>query len=218
MTYVLLIKRDYLSGRFKSYLKSDDYLKEKIIFLSSKYGKIYLGDSKIEITLRTVLDIINKVLIKCMIKLQKNPREIQSILDNQTINYEIFEDFKGDKFFLDENNQNLDETKFIMGYINEKKERYEEALKVWKYFGTRNVQNDKYSLIGRERTKKIFYKFKENKTLKPEIKQILFRQYIIWLLLKYQNEAFEIMQKTEIVSVNVFLNEILPEIESIKRK
>ena len=39
---------------------------------------------------------------------------------------------------------------------------------------------------------------------------ILFRQYIIWLLLKYQNEAFEIMQKTEIVSVNVFLNEIIP--------
>ena len=216
LTNVLLIKRDFLSGRFKSYPNGYDYLKEKIIFLSSKYGKIYLGDSKIEITLRTVLDIINKVLIKCMIKLQKNPREIQSILDNQTINYEIFEDFKGDKFFLDENNKNLDETKFIMGYINEKKERYEEALKVWKYFGTRNVQNDKYSLIGRERTKKIFYKFKENKTLKPEIKQILFRQYIIWLLLKYQNEAFEIMQKTEIVSVNVFLNEILPEIESIK--
>ena len=216
LTNVLLIKRDYLSGRFKSYLKSDDYLKEKISFLSSKYGKIYLGDSKIEISLKSALDMINKVLIKCMIKLQKNPREIQSVLDNKTINNEIFENFKEDKFF--ENNQNLDETKFIMAYINEKKERYEEALKVWKYFGTRNVQNDKYLLIGRERTKKIFYKFKENKTLKPEIKQILFRQYIIWLLLKYQNEAFEIMQKTEIVSVNVFLNEIIPEIENIKEE
>ena len=213
---VLIIKRDYITDRFKSFSKSDDYLKEKISFLSSKFGKIYLGDSKIEVTIKSVLDIINKTLIKCMIKLQKNPREIQYILDNKSINYQIFEDFQQDKFFSDENNKNLDETKFIMAYINEKKEKYEEALKVWKYFGTRNIQNDKYSLIGRERTKKIFYKFKENKMLKPEIKQILFRQYITWLLLKYQNEAFEIMTKTEIVSVNIFLNEIISEIENTK--
>ena len=52
--------------------------------------------------------------------------------------------------------------------------------------------------------------------MKPEIKQILFRQYITWLLLKYQNEAFEIMLKTEIVSVNIFLNEIISEIENTK--
>ena len=213
---VLIIKRDYILDRYKSYSKNDDYLKEKISFLGSKYGKINLSDSKIEITIKMVLDIINKTLIKCMIKLQKNPREIQSVLDNKSINYQIFDDFQTDKFFLDENNKNLDETKFIMAYINEKKEKYEEALKVWKYFGTRNVQNDKYSLIGRERTKKIFYKFKENKTLKPEIKQILFRQYITWLLSKYQNEAFEIMLKTEIVSINIFLNEIIPEIENTK--
>ena len=212
----LLIKRDYISDRSKSISKSDEYLKEKISFLSSKFGKINLSDSKIEITIKNVLDIINKTIIKCMIKLQKNPREIQSILDNKSINYQIFEDFHEDKFFMDENNKNLDETKFIMAYIDEKKEKYEDALKVWKYFGTRNIQNDKYSLIGRERTKKIFYKFKENKTLKPEIKQILFRQYITWLLLKYQNEAFEIMLKTEIVSVNIFLNEIISEIESTK--
>ena len=43
--------------------------------------------------------MINKVLIKCMIKLQKNPREIQSVLDNKTINNEIFENFNEDNFF-----------------------------------------------------------------------------------------------------------------------
>ena len=41
-----------------------------------------------------VLDIINKTLIKCMIKLQKNPREIHSVLDNKSINYQIFDDFQ----------------------------------------------------------------------------------------------------------------------------
>ena len=211
---VLIVKRDYILDKFKS--KDDDYLKEKISFLSSKYGKINLSDSKIEITIKMVLDIINKTLIKCMIKLQKNPREIQSVLDNKSINYQIFDDFQEDKFFLDENNKNLDETKFIMAYINEKKENYEEALKVWKYFGTRNIPNDKYLLVGRERTKKIFFKFKENKTINSETKQALFRKYISWLLLKYQNEAFEIMLKTEIVNVKVFLDEIIPEIEKEK--
>jgi hypothetical protein len=151
-----------------------------------------------------------------MIKLQKNYRDIQSILDNKSINFQIFDDFLQDKFFLDEKNKNLDETKFIMAYINEKKENYEEALKVWKYFGTRNIPNDKYLLVGRERTKKIFFKFKENKTINSETKQALFRKYISWLLLKYQNEAFEIMLKTEIVNVKVFLDEIIPEIEKEK--
>ena len=212
----LLIKRDFILDRFKSFSNYNDYLKEKMTFLSSKFGKINLSDSKMDITIKDTLDIINKTLLKCMIKLQKNPREIQSVLDNKSINYQIFDEFQEDNFFLDENNKNLDETKFVIAYINEKKEKYEEALKVWKYFGTRNVQNDKYSLIGRERTKKIFYKFKENKTLKPEIKQILFRQFITWLLLKYQNEAFEIMIKTEIVSINIFLNEIIVEIENNK--
>ena len=213
---ILMVKRDYILDKYKSFSNKENYLNEKVIFLSSKYGKINLSDSKTEITIKDTLDIINKALIKCMIKLQKNPREIQAILDNKSINIDIFEDFQEDKFFLDEKNKNLDETKFILAYINEKKEKYEEALKVWKYFGTRNIQNDKYLLIGRERTKKIFYKFKENKTIKPEVKQILFRQYITWLLLKYQNEAFEIILKTEIVSINIFLNEIIPEIENNK--
>ena len=213
---ILYIKRDYLLDRYKFFSKNDDYLKENISFLSSKYAKINLSDSKKETTIKTTLDTINVTLIKCMIKLQKNYRDIQSVLDNKSINYNMFEDFQQDKFFSDEKNKNLDETKFIMAYINEKKENYEEALKVWKYFGTRNIQNDKYSLVGRERTKKIFFKFKENKTMTQEIKQTLFRQYISWLLLKFQNEAFEIMLKTEIVSVNIFLNEIIPEIEKSK--
>jgi hypothetical protein len=213
---ILYNKRDYILERYKSFSTNDDYLNQTISFLSSKYALINLSNSKVDITVKLTLDIINTTLIKCMVKLQKNYRDIQSVLDNKSINYQLFDEFKEDKFFSDEKNKNLDETKFIMAYINEKKENYEEALKVWKYFGTRNIQNDKYSLVGRERTKKIFYKFKENKTLNTETKQSLFRQYISWLLIKYQNEAFEVMLKTEIVNVKIFLDEIIQEIEKSK--
>ena len=35
-------------------------------------------------------------------KITKNYRDIQSVLDNKSINYQIFDEFKEDKFFLDE--------------------------------------------------------------------------------------------------------------------
>ena len=62
-----------------------------------------------------------------------------------------------------------------------------------------------------DRTKKIFFKFKESKDTEREEKEKLFRKYIQWLLEKYQNEAFEVVTKTEIVSNKIFLEEIIPE-------
>ncbi len=210
---ILIIKRDYILEKYKYSSSNNEYENEKISFLSSKYSKINLSDSKIEVTIKETFDTINSVLIKSMIKLQKNPRDIQSALNNKSINFQIFENFKNDAFFLDEKNKNLDETKFTLAYIDEKKENYEEALKVWEYFGTRNVQNDKFSSVGRERTKKIFYKFKENKDIEISKKQELFKKYIKWLLLKFQAEAFEVVLKSEIVDIKVFMDEIIPDIE-----
>ena len=204
---VLIIKRDYILH------KSDN---EKITFLSSKFGIINLSDSVTEITVRATLDSINSALIKSMIKLQKNTRDIESVLDNKSINYEIFGNIENDQFFLDEKNKNLDETKFTLAYISEKKGEYEKALKVWEYFGTRKDQNDKFSAVGRERTKKIFYKFKENKSTDRVKKETLFKEHINWLLIKYQNEAFEIIIRTEIISAKLFMDEIIPEVEKIK--
>ena len=204
---VLIIKRDYIIN------KSDN---EKITFLSSKFGIINLSDSTTEISVRNTLDSINCALIKSMIKLQKNTREIESVIDNKSINYEIFKTFENDQFFLDEKNKNLDETKFTLAYISEKKGDYEKALKEWEYFGTRKDQNDKFSAVGRERTKKIFYKFKENKSTDRLKKEELFKQHIKWLLIKYQNEAFEIIIRTEIIPAKLFMDEIIPEVEKIK--
>ena len=213
---VLITKRDYILNRYK--LTSSENEKEKITFISSKLGKIDLSDSKTEITVRDVLDIINLTLIKTMIKLQKNPRDIQLVLDNKSINYEIFNNLENDKFFEDEKIKNLDETKFTLAYISEKKGDFEKALKEWEYFGTRNVQNDKFSTVGRERTKKIFYKFKENKNIDRLKKEELFKKHIKWLLKKYQNEAFEVLIKTELLSIKTFMDEIIPEIEKNKEE
>ena len=209
---VLVTKRDYIIERYKS--SSSE--KEKISFLSSKLGIINLSDSKVEITVRDTLDAINITLIKTIIKLQKNPREIESILDNKSINYHMFTNLENDPFFLDEKNKNLDETRFTLAYISEKKGDYEKALEEWEYFGTRKEQNDKYSTIGKERTKKIFYKFKENKNSDRIKKEELFKKHIKWILSKYQNEAFDVLIKTDLISIKTFIDEIIPEIEKIK--
>ena len=102
---ILYNKRDYILERYKSFSSNDDYLNQTISFLSSKYAKINLSNSKVEITVKSTLDIINTTLIKCLIKLQKNFRDIQSVLDNKSINYQIFDAFKDDKFFSDEKNK-----------------------------------------------------------------------------------------------------------------
>ena len=213
---VLITKRDYILDRYKS--SSYNYDKEKITFLSSKFGKINLSDSTTEITVRETLDSINLGLIKSMIKLQKNTRDIESVLDNKSMNLQILNNLEEDPFFLNEKNKKLDETKFTLAYISEKKGEYEKALKEWEYFGTRKEQSDKFSIVGKERTKKIFYKFKDSKSINTIEKERLFTIYIKWLLLKYQKEAFEIIIKTELISNKVFLEEIIPEIEKNKGK
>lgn len=86
-------------------------------------------------------------------------------------------------------------------------------MKEWENFGNSKQQNDKFSLIARERTKKIFYKFKENKTTDKDTKKDSFRNHIKWLLRKYPNEAFEVITKTELVTNKLFLEEIIPEVE-----
>ena len=213
---VLITKRDYILNKYKS--SSEGYDKEKITFLSSIFGKINLSNSTTEITVRDTLDSINLTLIKSMIKLQKNTRDIELVLDNKSIDLNKFINLKDDPFFLDEKNNNLDETKFTLAYISEKRGDYEVALKEWENFGTRKGQNDKFSIVGKERTKKIFYKFKETGNVDRVKKEDLIRKYIKWLLMKYQKEAFEIIIKIPFISEKIFIEEIIPEIEKNKGK
>ena len=113
----------------------------------------------------------------------------------------------------EEKNKNLDETKFTLAYINEKKGNFDIALQEWENFGNSKPKDDKFSIIARDRTKKIFYKFKENKDFRQDKKEKLIRQYIKWLLKKYPYEGFEVILKTELISNKVFMEVIIPEIE-----
>ena len=208
---ILIIKRNYLLSKYKN--PSAEYDKEILDFMSSSRGRINLSDSTKHPTVIETFNAINSAIIKSMIKLNKDPKDIESALDNESINFSIFKDFENDQFFLDEKNKNLDDTKFTLAYINEKKGEFELALKEWENFGNTKSEDDKFALIGRERTKKIFYKFKESKNTNRNNKEKLLREYIKWLLRKYPNDAFEVIIKTELISNKVFMEDIIPEVE-----
>ena len=208
---ILKIKRDYiLEVLIKSKYESETSLIE---FMSSNKSKINLKSSSTRVTIGQTFYAINSSLIKCMIKLKLDPSEIEEVLDNETINYTNLTNFEKDPFFSNDKVKKLDETKFALSYISEKNEdNYEMVLEQYKTFG--NSKDEKYCLIGKERTKKVFYKFKETKEEKREEKEKLFKKYIIWLLEKYQEEAFEVIVKTELISNKIFMEEIIPKIKS----
>ena len=207
---ILTIKRDYLLGKYKS----NECENQKVTFMSSKRSKINLSDSKTEITVKIALDYINSSLIKSLIKLNGDPHEIESVLDNKSINYSFFNELEEDPFFKDEKNKDLDQTKFTLAYIAEKKADFESALKVWENFGNSKTKDDRFSIIARERTKKIFIKFKDSKNIDESKKGILFNNYIKWILSKFPNDAFEIYTKSKLVSSKDFFEKILHEVEN----
>ena len=207
---ILTIKRDYLLAKYKS----AEYESQKVTFMSSKRSKINLSDSNTEITVKIALDFINSSIIKSLIKLNGDPHEIESVLDNKSINYSFFNEFEEDPFFKDEKNKDLDQTKFTLAYTSEKKGDFESALKVWENFGNSKTKDDKFSIIARERTKKIFLKFKDSKNIDEAKKGNLFKNYIKWILIKFPNDAFEIYTKSKLVSSKEFFEKIIPEVES----
>lgn len=207
---ILTIKRDYLLSKYKS----DEYEKQKVTFMSSKRSKINLSDSNTEINVKITLEYINSSIIKSLIKLNGDPHEIESTLDNKSINYSFFNEFEEDPFFKDEKNKDLDQTKFTLAYTAEKKADFETALKVWESFGNSKTKDDKFSIISRERTKKIFLKFKDSKNIDEAQKATLFNKYIKWILSKFPSDAFEIYTKSKLVSSKDFFEKLIPEVES----
>ena len=207
---ILKIKREYiLEVLIKSKYETETSLIE---FMSSNKSKINLESSNTKVTIGKTFYAINSSLIKCMIKLKVDPSEIEEALNNVTIHYSNLSNFDKYPFFSNEKVKNLDETKFALSYNSEKNENnYEKILEQYKIFG--NSKNEKYSLIGKERTKKVFYNFKEIKDEKREEKENLFKKYIIWLLEKYQEEEFEVIIKTELISNRIFMEEILRQLK-----
>ena len=208
---ILKMKRDYiLEMLIKLKDESDTSLIE---FMSSNKSKINLKSSNKQVTIGQTFYLINSSLIKCMIKLRVSPNEIEEVLNNETINYTDLTKFGKEPFFSDEKIKNLNETKFALSYIDEKYENnYDKVLEQYEKFGKGEIEN--YCIIGKERTKKVFYKFKETKDESREEKEKLFKKYIIWLLEKYSKEAFEVIIKTDLISNKILMEEILPNIKS----
>ena len=208
---ILKIKREYIIEyliKMKSYTENSD-----IKFMSSNRSKINLKDSQADISIGDTFYAINTTIIKCMIKLMLDPKKIEDVFDDETLNYTNLEGFSEDPFLADEKIKILEQTKFTLCYISEKSgKNYEQALKQWKVFG--EDKNQKYSLIGKDRTKKLFYKLKEERSIDIETKERLFKEYIIWILKKYPEDAFEVIKKTEQISTKIFMDEIIPKIES----
>ena len=208
---ILKMKRDYI---LENYIKSKrESENSNINFMSSNRSKINLTNSEKTVTIGETFYMINSSLIKCMIKLKSDPSEIEKVLDNETIDYSSnFNDLVKEPFFSSEKNKNLDETKFTLSYISEKYgNNYENVLEQWENFS--NSKNEKYSLIGKERIKQLFYKFKDAKNIDNEEKEKLFRKHILWLLEKYRDEAFELIIKTNLISNKILFEEIIPKIK-----
>ena len=210
---ILKLKREYISEiLIKSQSKTEN---SEITFMSSNRSKISLKDSTTPITIGDTFYAINSALIKCMIKLRADPTEIETVLDDETINNSNLNDLEKDPFFLNENNKNLNETKLTLALISEKSgTNYEKVLEQYENFG--KGKDEKYKLIGKNRTKKLFYQFKDLYNITNEEKENLFKKFIKWLLEIYQEEAFQIVTETELVSNKIFLEEILPGIKSGK--
>ena len=204
---LLQIKRDYICDKL---IKANSFDKNKeISFMSSSRAKINLKDSNTKITIGDTIEAITMCLLKCMIKLNSEPLEIEKIISNESLNYIKIENLDNEPFFSNEENKNIEQTKLIKCFIAEKYgDNYETAFKNWKDLG--EDKNKKYSLIGKQRTKKLFFQLKEDKSIEIVDKERIFKFYIIWLLEKYPEDAFEIEKKTELVNAKVFMDEIIP--------
>ena len=214
---LLKIKRDYI---YEKLIKANSYDQNKeITFMSSSRAKINLKYSDTKITIGIALEQIIICLLKCLIKLKSEPKEIENLFNHESLNYIKLENLDNDPFFSDEKYKNLEQIKLIKYCITEKYgNNYELDFKNWKDLGEN--KNEKFSLIGKERTKKLFYKLKEDNNVEIDEKEKLFKFYILWLLDKYPEEAFEIEKKTELVNLKVFMDEILPlaKTDNLKQK
>jgi hypothetical protein len=179
---ILTIKRNYLLNKYEKNLN------ENVNFDSSKYSIINLKDSKKEISVSKTLEMINSILVKCLIKLKSKPKEISLIIDNKSFECCGLCDFEKDDFF--KNEENKIENKFAMAYFYEKKKDFKKALENWKFFGeiysienSNDIKCDVFSFEAKERTKKIFMQFKINNNKKEEYFD-LFNEYIKWKIKK----------------------------------
>jgi hypothetical protein len=182
---------------FNNYEIPKDNLK-KVYFTASELALINLSNSKSDFPLYAIVEMINTTLIKGLVRRKENMKKIWDV-----INYEYFNcDWDDLESFLIK--ENTDESKIAYAYLNEKRSKFEEALKIWQEYGNRDNSNAILSKEAMERTKTI---------LKASQDKRLFHDYIQWVLVKYPKQAFDLFLNSEIVPAEYFFSTIIGAVE-----
>jgi hypothetical protein len=178
-----------------SYDMQKDGLKN-MYFITSENSLINLN--KYEFRVSMILEILNTYILKVYARKKESIKKIADIIehDNFSCNWEDLESF----LFA----ENSDTSKITLAYLNERKMKYEDALKTWQEYGNKVESNAAQSREACERTKILLKKANDKR---------LFHDYIQWMLVRYPNAAFELFLSTEIVPVEYFFSTIIGSVE-----
>jgi hypothetical protein len=195
LTMLCNLLQDKRNLLLSTYELQKDGLKN-IYFITSENTLINL--SKYEFKVSLIFEIVNTYLLKVYAKKKENIKKIADIIEHEyfTCNWEDLESFL--------NAENTDTSKITIAYMNEKKYKWEEALKTWQDYGNKIESNAAFSREACERTKVILKKANDKR---------LFHDYIQWMLIRYPNAAFELFLATEIVPVEYFFSTIIGSVE-----
>jgi len=192
---LLYSKRNYLNSIYEV----PTHLTKKVTFLDSEIGLVNL--SNLDFTLMQVFEIIHTTLVKIHVKCKINMKALYKLTESNdfSCDYELLQSYLV--------KLGTEESRVALAYLSERKDKFEEALKIWLDFGSVTDSNVMYSKEACERTKFILKKSKDKK---------LFHDYIQWILEKYPDSAFDLFLNSDIVPVEFFFTTIIGNIEKQK--
>ena len=171
---------------------------KKIYFATSEHSLCNLSNSKSDFPLYVVIEMINTILIKLLVRRKEHSKRIWEVIDYEFFNCD-WEDLEN--FLIKEN---TDESKIAYAYSNEKRGRFEDALKIWQEYGNRDNSNAILSKEAMERTKTILKNCQDKR---------LFHDFIQWVLIKYPKVAFDLFLSSDIVPAEYFFSTIIGAVE-----
>ena len=198
MKKTYLFNSNNLSENEKGNIDSVESTKNiKIIFESSKNCPIKIDNR--EEKLYDVIKIINEALIKGMVLLKTKTSIIEDIIENDLFNKEYLEEFLKDK--------NTFTSNMTLAFIYKKTKKYNEVLEILKPYIddlSKAVENKE----SRNLLQKILIDFGKNIEYSD-----IFENGLKILLKYHQSLAFEILLTNELISIDNFLENILPDFD-----
>ena len=199
----LNLKKKYLLGKYnllnvkkdvKNLALIEEAKKSLVIFESSQNCAINLKEVEPkEVKLEKVIQMMNEVLIKSMIMMDKEIEEIENIFET-----DLFDTEYPEKFFLDNKNKSF-KSDIALAFIYKNKQKYIEAFNILeKYIDDlgKTVENKKSRMI----LQNILIGFGKNTDYIDEF------EHGIRILLKNNiYKAFEIVLSNELITIDNFI-------------